>query len=187
MKLKTVVTLGLILAAVLGAISLQTLAAATGPQDSSTISYTVTTTSNYMVTTGGVLQVNFDSVQLTQAPPQAYSFGVMAKTFPGLWITRVLWQFGDGGSMDIPYCCQNQISEVRYHAYTSPGPYTVYVVAFDNAGNAGTATVTVNWMTPIPEYPDFSLSLIASLVVTLVALTGLRRGLRPKALPTFLH
>lgn len=147
----------------------------------------MTSTTNYLVTTGGVLQVNFDSIQLTQASPQAYSFGVVAKTFPGLWIIRVLWQFGDGNTMDVPYCCQSHVSEVRYHAYANPGPYTVYVAAFDNAGNAGTAWVTVNWVTPIPEYPSYSLSLIASLVVVFVGLAAVRRGIRPKTFPAFLH
>jgi len=89
--------------------------------------------------------------------------------------------------MDVPYCCQSHVSEVRYHAYANPGPYTVYVAAFDNAGNAGTAWVTVNWVTPIPEYPSYSLSLIASLVVVFVGLAAVRRGIRPKTFPAFLH
>jgi PKD repeat protein len=185
LKLKTLVTFCVVFAAVLGSISLGTLAATNSAQDSSTISYTMTTTTNYLVTTGGVLQVNFDSIQLTQAPPQAYSFGVVARTFPGLWITRVLWQFGDGGSVDVPYCCQSRVSEVRYHTYANPGPYTVYVVAFDNAGNAGTAAVTVDWVTPIPEYPNYSLSLAASLLVVFVALAALRRGIGPKVFRPF--
>lgn len=187
MKLRTVVTFSIIFAALLGSISAGTLAAANTPQDSSTISYTMTSTTNYLVTTGGVLQVNFDSIQLTQSPPQAYSFGVVAKTFPGLWIIRVLWQFGDGSSMDVPYCCQSWVSEVRYHAYASPGPYTVNVVAFDNAGNAGTAAVTVNWITPIPEYPNYSISLILSMIVVLVGLVAVRRGIGRKDFPTTLH
>jgi hypothetical protein len=187
MKLKTAVTFCIIFAAVLGSVSLGTLAAATNPQDSSTISYTMTSTSNYMVTTGGVLQVNFDSIQLTIAPPQAYSFGVYAKTFPGLWITRVLWQFGDGSSMDVPYCCQSQVSEVRYHSYTSPGPYTVNVVAFDNAGNVGIAAVTVDWVTPIPEYPNYSLSLIGAMIVAFIGLAVVRGRVRPKVLLNPLH
>jgi hypothetical protein len=187
MKLRTVITFSIIFAALLGSISVGTLAAVNSPQDSSTISYTMTSTSNYLVTTGGVLQVNFDSVQVTQSPPQAYSFGVFAKTFPGLWITRVLWQFGDGSSMDVPYCCQSWVSEVRYHAYTSPGPYTVSVVAFDNAGNAGTAAVTVNWVTPIPEYPNYSLSFILPLIVVFVGLVAVRRGIGRKDFLTTLH
>ncbi len=151
----------------MGTLSLSTPASANSPQATSTISFTVTTTSNYQVVTGGPLQVNFNSVQLTTPPPQAYSFGVGAKTFPGLWITRLHWEFGDGAFLDVPYCCQSQVSEVQYHAYTQPGSYTVVVVAFDNAGNFGDAFVTVNWITPVPEYPTYAIPLLISLLVAL--------------------
>ncbi len=153
----------------MGTLSLSTPASANNPQETSTISFTVTTTSNYQVVTGGPLQVNFNSVQLTTPPPQAYSFGVVAKTFPGFWITRLHWEFGDGAFLDVPYCCQRQISEVQYHAYAQPGSYTVVVVAFDNAGSFGNAFVTVNWVTPVPEYPSFSLPLLVSLLAVLAA------------------
>ncbi len=113
--------------------------------------------------------MNFNSVQLTTPPPQAYSFGVVAKTFPGLWITRLHWEFGDGAFLDVPYCCQSQVSEVQYHAYSRPGSYTVVVVAFDNAGNFGDAFVTVNWITPVPEYPSYSIPFLISLFAVLTA------------------
>ncbi len=153
----------------MGTLSLSTPALANSPQATSTISFTVTTTSNYQVVTGGPLQVNFNSVDLTTPPPQAYSFGVAAKTFPGLWITRLHWEFGDGAFLDVPYCCQTQVSEVQYHAYAQPGSYTVVVVAFDNAGNFGDAFVTVNWITPVPEYPTYAIPLFISLIAVLAA------------------
>lgn len=146
-----------------------TAVAASAPQASTSVSFIVTTTSNYQATMGGALQVSFDSIQLTTPEPQAYSFGVVAKTSPGLWITHLLWQFGDGSILDVPYCCQSQISEVRYHAYAEKGSYTVVVVAYDNAGNSGNAVVTVNWTVPAPEYPAAGLPMIASLLTVLVA------------------
>jgi PKD repeat protein len=153
------------------------------PQDSTTLSFTVTTTSNYQATTGGPLAVGFDSIQLTQAPPQAYSFGLFAKTYPTFWITNIHWVFGDGSFKDVPYCCQSQVSEVQYHAYSTPGQYTVFVVAYDNAGNFGTTQVTVNWATPIPEYPSYGLPLMASILVLFVALASLRK-LKSTSIPT---
>lgn len=170
-------------ASLLAIMSTGAVASTTTPQDSTTISYTLTTTSNYLGTTGGPLAVNFDSIQLTQAPPQAYSFGLYAKTFPTFWITNIHWVFGDGTVKDVPYCCQNQVSEVQYHAYPTPGQYTVFVVAYDNAGNFGTAQVTVNWATPIPEYPSYSLPLMASVLILFLALASLRK-LKPASLST---
>jgi len=151
-----------------------TAAAASSPQASTSVSFIVTTTSNYQATMGGALQVNFDSIQLTTPEPQAYSFGVVAKTAPGLWITQLVWQFGDGSILQVPYCCQSQISEVRYHAYSQQGSYTVMVVAYDNAGNFGDAVVTVNWTVPAPEFPLASLSMIASLMIVLAAVALLK-------------
>ncbi len=139
------------------------------PQDTTSISFTITTTTNYQVTTGGVLPVNFNSVQLNTISPQAYSFGVNAKTSPGLWITTLHWEFGDGAYLNVPYCCQSQISEVQYHAYAQPGPYTVLVVAFDNAGNWGTAFVTISWPTPVPEFPTYGLALFLAVLTVLAA------------------
>jgi hypothetical protein len=69
----------------------------------------------------------------------------MAKTSPGLWITHMIWQFGDGAMKDIVYCCQSQVSDVQYHAYSQPGSYTVTLFALDNLGNSGSAMVTVNF------------------------------------------
>jgi hypothetical protein len=153
----------------MGTLSLSTTASANSPQATSTISFTVTTTSNYQVVTGGPLLVNFNSVSLSTPPPQAYSFGIIAKTFPGLSIIRLHWEFGDGAFLDVPYCCQSFVSEVQYHAYAHPGSYTVVVVAFDNAGNFGDAFVTVNWITPVPEYPTYAIPLFISLFAVLAA------------------
>ena len=115
--------------------------------------------------------MNFNSVQVNTVPPQSYSFGVNAKTFPGLWITRLHWEFGDGAILDVPYCCQNQVSEVQNHAYSQPGSYTVAVVAYDNAGNFGDAFVTVNWVQPVPEYQTPGLPLLLSVFAVLVVAT----------------
>lgn len=169
MRLRSLVTLCVVVVALIATMTLDAPASANGPQETTSISFTVTTTTNYQVTTGGALNVNFNSVQLSTLPPQAYSFGVVAKTFPGLWITRLHWEFGDGAFMDIPYCCQSQISEVQYHAYKQPGSYTVIVVAYDNAGNLGDALVTVNWITPVPEYPSYGIPLIVSMLTVLIA------------------
>jgi hypothetical protein len=166
-----------LLAAVVGSISVGAYASNV-LQATTSVSYTVTTTSNYQVTTAGNLQVMFNSIQLTGSPPQAYSFGVAAKTSPGLSITRILWQFGDGVGMDVPYCCQSQVSEVQYHAYSQQGTYTVVVVVFDNGGNFGNAVVTVNWTTPMPEYTVFSLPLLASLLIALFGVASIRKMLK---------
>jgi PKD repeat protein len=134
--------------------------------------------------TGGPLWVTFDSVQLTTPPPQAYSFGVVAKTIQGNWITNLVWQFGDGKVLNVPYCCQHEVSEVQYHAYAQPGTYTVVVIAFDNAGNYGNANVTVNWIgsgdppTPVPEYPVGLLPLVASLVVAFFGIASIKKRLK---------
>ena len=80
--------------------------------------------------------------------------------------------------MDVPYCCQSQVSEVQYHAYAQPGTYTVIVVAFDNAGNFGNAVVTVNWVTPVPEYTAYGFPLIASLLIALFGVALVRKRLR---------
>ena len=143
--------------------------AADSPLASTSVSFIVTTTSNYQATMGGAVQVSFDSIQLTTPEPQAYSFGIVARTAPGMWIAQLVWQFGDGSILQVPYCCQSQISEVRYHAYSQQGSYTVMVVAYDNAGNFGDAVVTVNWTTPAPEFPATGLPMIASLLTVLVA------------------
>ena len=166
------------LAAVLGFMSLAAHATTDTASGTTSISFTLTTTTNYPVTTSGALQVMFDSVQLTNPAPQAYSFGVNAKTTPGSWITRLVWQFGDGAALDVPYCCQSQVSEVQYHAYSQPGSYTVVVVAFDNAGNFGNAVVTVNWVTPIPEYPTYAMPLIASLLAAFFGIISIKKRLK---------
>lgn len=76
--------------------------------------------------------------------------------------------------MDVPYCCQSQVSEVQYHAYAQPGSYTVVVVAFDNAGSFGDAFVTVNWVTPVPEYPSYGIPLFVSLLAVLATAAYLK-------------
>ncbi len=179
MKLRSVIATCLLLAAVIGTFSLASPALANGPQATTSISFVVTTTTNYLVTTGGQLQVYFDSVQLTSAPPQAYSFGAVAKTNPGFWITRLHWEFGDGAFLDVPYCCQSQVSEVQNHAYAQPGSYTIVLLAFDNAGSYGDAIITVNWATPVPEYPAYGLPLVISLFAVLVAATYTKGKFKP--------
>jgi len=178
LKARSLFAFMIFLAAVLGFMSLAAHATTDTASGTTSISFTLTTTTNYPVTTSGALQVMFDSVQLTNPPPLAYSFGVNAKTTPGFWITRLVWQFGDGAVLDVPYCCQSQVSEVQYHAYSQPGSYTVVVVAFDNAGNFGNAVVTVNWVTPIPEYPTYAMPLIASLLAAFFGVISIKKRLK---------
>jgi len=159
----------MVLAAVLGMLSISAAAAVNSPQESTTLSFTMTTTSSYLVTTGGPLTVNFNSVQLDTGSPQAYAFGVVATASPGFTITGLHWEFGDGSFLDVPYCCQSQVSEVQYHAYPHPGSYTVMVWAFDSGGNFGNAIVTVSWPTPVPEYPMLAIPLLGALVASLAA------------------
>ena len=170
------------MAAVLATLSVNA-AAVNSPQESSTISFTLTTTSSYLVTTGGQLTVNFNSVQLDTSSPQAYAFGVTAAAAPGFTISRLHWEFGDGIFLDVPYCCQTQVSEVRYHAYQQPGSYTVLVIAYDSGGNFGDAVTTVSWPTPVPEFPSVAMPFLAAvlMVVTTAALTrrAKRQNLEP--------
>jgi len=143
--------------------------ASTNPtQNSATL--TVTSTTSLSATSAGTVQVTFNSVDLTQASPQAYSFGVTAKTTPGLTITKLTWMFGDGVNKDVPYSAQSEVSEVQYHAYSTPGTYTVSVIAYDSMGNAGYAQVTVNWITPVPEYSSYGIALLLSLLLVPVLL-----------------
>lgn len=163
----------IVLAAVLGMLSLGAASAVNSPQDSSTISFTMTTTSSYLVTTGGPPSVNFNSIQLDTGSPQAYAFGVVAKASPGFAITELDWQFGDGSPvLRFPYCCQSQVSEVRYHSYQAPfqPSYNVVVVAYDSGGNVGYATATVNWPTPVPEYPTLAIPLLGALLAVLTTI-----------------
>jgi len=157
----------MVLAAVLGLLSLSSASAMNSLQESSTLSFTVTTTSSYLVATGGPLTVNFNSVQLDTSSPQAYAFGIVATASPGFTITRLHWEFGDGSFLDVPYCCPSQVSEVQYHAYQQAGSYTVLVVAYDSGGNSGSAMVTVSWFTPVPEYPALAIPLLGALLAAL--------------------
>jgi hypothetical protein len=169
----------MVFAALVGMLALTAPASANSPQGTTSISFTITTTTNYKVTTGGPLQVNFNSVQVDTTPPQSYSFGVNAKTSSGLWIVRLHWEFGDGSILDVPYCCQTEVSEVQNHAYADVGSYKVTVIAYDNAGNSGDASVTVNWVQPVPEYPTPDLALLMSVVAVLVA-AAYAKGKLPK-------
>jgi hypothetical protein len=175
LKSRLLFTSALLLAAVLAPMSLGAYASNIALQATTSVSFTLTTTSNYPIVAGGNLQVKFDSIQITTGPPQAYSFGVVAKTFPGLWITRLVWQFGDGAGKEVPYCCRDEVSEVQYHAYSQPGSYTVIVWAFDNAENYGVVLVTVNWVTPVPEYSTYGLPIVASLLVAFLGLAWVRK------------
>ena len=121
-------------------------------------------------TSSNPVQVSFTNVQVTQSYPQAYSFGVTAATSPGSSVTKLSYQFGDGSSKDVPYCCESQVSEVQYHAYSQPGMYTVKVVAVDNTGNSGYAQVVVNWVIPVPEYDNYGIILLISMLLAPILL-----------------
>jgi hypothetical protein len=161
---------------ILATLSLNAAAALNSPEGSSTISFTFTTTSSYLVTTGGQLAVNFNSVQLDTNSPQAYAFGVTAMAVPGFTITRLHWEFGDGIFLDVPYCCQSQVSEVRYHSYEQPGSYTVMVIAYDSGGNFGDAITTISWPTPVPEFPSVALPLLTAVFMVVTTATLTRRS-----------
>jgi len=165
----------LVLVAALSIVSLNGAAAVNSPQETSTLSFTLTTTSSYFVSTGGQLVVSFNSVQLDTSSPQAFAFGVTATAAPGFQITRLHWDFGDGIFLDVPYCCQSQVTEVRYHAYMQPGSYQVTVIAYDNGGNSGDAVTTVSWPTPIPEYPNLAIPLVGALLAGLLSLGYAKR------------
>jgi PKD repeat protein len=160
----------MVLVAVLPVVSLNAASAVNSPEDSSTLSFTLTTTSSYFVGTGGQLTVNFNSVQLDTGSPQAYAFGIVATAAPGFTITRLHWDFGDGTFLDVPYCCQSIVSEVRYHAYQQPGLYQVQVTAYDSEGNSGNAVTTISWPSPVPEYPNLAIPLLSALMAALLAL-----------------
>jgi PKD repeat protein len=148
---------------------LSAAAAVNSPQESSAISFTLTTTSSYLITTAGQLTVNFNSIQLDTNSPQAYAFGVTATAASGFTITKLHWEFGDGIFLDVPYCCQSQVSEVRYHVYEQPGTYTVLILAYDSGGNFGDALVTVSWPTPVPEFPSTAGPALTSAIVIATA------------------
>jgi PKD repeat protein len=106
---------------------------------------TRSSTSSYEATDQPLL-VWFDSPpQLTILYPTFLEFNVAAETSPGLWITWLHWDFGDGSTLDVPFSAQSYVSDVRYHQYTQPGTYTVAVTAYDNMGNSNTAQITVSW------------------------------------------
>ena len=150
MKLRSFSTLAILIAIALSVASIASLTPAANAQ---AVSYTMTNTTGLNSSGGGVVQVEFNSVQMTLSYPQTYQFGVSAKTGPGLWITQLNWYYGDGASLSLPYCCQSYISYVSNHGYDQSGAYTVTVYAYDNAGNFGSAQVTVNWA--VPAYASY--------------------------------
>lgn len=98
-----------------------------------------------------VVQVWFDSPpQPSALYPPAYMFNVHATTSSGLWIKSLHWDFGDGSTLDIPFCCQSQISDQRAHKYMNQANYIITVTACDNAGNCSEVCQTLK--------PDFTLS-----------------------------
>ncbi|HYV99816.1 MAG TPA: PKD domain-containing protein [Candidatus Acidoferrum sp.] len=98
-----------------------------------------------------VVQVWFDAPpQLTVLYPPAYSFNVAAKTSTGLWITSLHWDFGDGSTKDVVFCCQSQVDDVQNHIYKDQANYIITVTACDNAGNCSDVCVSLK--------PDFTLS-----------------------------
>lgn len=165
----------MVFAAALSVVSLNAAAALNTPEDSSTVPFVVTTTSGYVVETGGGLTVNFNSVQLDTSSPQAYSFGVVATAASGFTVADLKWSFGDGSSIVVPYCCESQVSEVQYHAYQLPGSYSVVVVACDSGGNCGDAAVTVNWATPVPEYSNVGIPILGALSASMLTLAYAKR------------
>lgn len=100
-----------------------------------------------------VLQVWFDAApQLTTLYPEAYLFNVAAKTAPGLTITSLFWNFGDGSNLSVPFSSQSQVSDIRAHQYAGQGNYCVTVTAYDSAGNTATVSTSLK-----PNY-DFTLN-----------------------------
>ncbi|HUK29175.1 MAG TPA: PKD domain-containing protein [Candidatus Acidoferrales bacterium] len=100
--------------------------------------------------TDEALQVWFNGAPLLITTyPMAYQFTVAAMTSNGLWITNLHWDFGDNSTLDVPFSAQSQVSDMRFHAYSQSGLYTVSVTAYDNGGNSQTAEVTVNWASPV--------------------------------------
>ena len=136
------------------------------------VSLTITTTTSLSATSAGTVHVTFNSVDLTQYSPQTYAFAVTASASSGLTITKLTWQFGDGVTKDVPYSAQGQVSDVEYHAYLTPGSYTVSVIAYDSMGNSGYAQVTVNWVTPVPEYSSYGFALLLPLLLVPIVLRG---------------
>ena len=97
------------------------------------------------------VQVWFDAPPLlTTLYPPAYMFNVAAKTSSGLWIVSLHWDFGDGSTLDLPFCCQSQISDIQNHIYKDQANYIITVTACDNEGNCNDVCVSLK--------PDFTLS-----------------------------
>ena len=124
-----------------------------------------------------VLTVWFDAPpQLTISYPPAYLFNVAAKTAPGLWITNLHWDFGDGATLDVPFSAQNQVSDIRAHQYANSANYCVTVTAYDNAGNSASASE------PLMPIHDFTLAATSpSQTVTPGASTSYTVSIGPSA------
>jgi len=147
MKLRSISALVILLVITFSVVTIANLTPTTNAQ-----TLPMSTTIN-VSTSNSVVQVRFDSAQMTLLYPQTYQFGVSAKTANGLWITQLNWYYGDGSSLSLPYCCESQVSYVSNHGYTQSGTYTVTVYAYDSAGNYGSANITINWS--VPAYAGF--------------------------------
>ena len=98
-----------------------------------------------------VVQVWFDAPpQQTTLYPPAYVFNVVATTSTGLWIKSLHWDFGDGSTLDLPFCCQSQVNDLEAHIYKDQANYIITVTACDSAGNCNDVCVTLK--------PDFTLN-----------------------------
>jgi len=100
------------------------------------------------------LQVWLDRPQLLDADPCAYEFDVHAQTSSGLWITSLRWNFGDGSTLALPFSALSVVDDIRTHIYSVTGTYSVSVVAFDNAGDSGSAGQTLTNVIPGSCNPD---------------------------------
>ena len=166
MRVAAVVVGFMVLTAVLAVLGLNTVAAVNSPEE------------NYPLSSDGLVAVSFNSVQLDLSAPQAYAFGITVTAAPGFTITWLHWDFGDGIFLDVPYCCQSQVTEVRYHAYQQPGSYNVTVTAYDSGGNSGEAAVNVGWPTPVPEFTSITMPLLTALFMVLTTAVLTKRPKR---------
>lgn len=99
-----------------------------------------TTTSSHLQATNPLTVWYNGPFQLTLAYPPAYEFNVAAQTAPGLWITSLHWDFGDGATHDVTFSSQSQVSDIEDHQYSSQGNFCVTVTAYDSAGNMATVS-----------------------------------------------
>ncbi len=151
---------------------------ATGTQ-SAGVPLTITALNNQLV-------VWFDSSpQVKSSSPCGYLFGAMAQTASGLLVTSLHWDFGDGSTLDVPFSAQSRISDNEFHSYSNNGTYIITVTAQDNAGNSGTATVTLPnaiSVSCVPEFPSVTLLLLLTMVIA-VGFTSFRGSKASKVRP----